>query len=384
MGELAKKDNPQPIQPIGSGELSSPSSSQPVETRRIEHVIIPPPGGMGAPQTVPIPSQPPPAPGAPASQTVIYINVAPPHAAAAQPAVPPPQPAPVPAQIVHHHVTEDQSFRLPRRRDKALSIAGLIGLLLGIAAIYLRFKPVANINPLHVAIAGAVVAALGLLSAILGGQTRAGLPFLALILCGAHLAIDYGWDKPAIDQINEQLKKHNINATVPQIPQIAVPAPAPRASPPGTTPATQSKPAEPALSAPTVPPVLSPPASVVPSTVPAAVPPRPAPADATSQAREMVAAARRDLDQAKVRALADNAEYQQAKAALEEAKKALEAARDSDTGTAEAARKEMSARNRASRLEATIFATDPRIGSSEQALRDAERKLAAIESHGGS
>lgn len=265
MGDLARKDQAQSIQPARQGQTGIPAgyarneagqlvpiqggaiqpTPNPVETRRVEHVFIPPPGGMGAlgmpqagqaapggavapdggqPQGVSVPA---------GQQTIIYINAAPPPPQPAQPAGPPPtQP-----RIIHHHATNEDR---PRRRTappKGMSFLGLVGLLLGAASIYLYFKPGYNLNPLYVAIAGLAASAVGLLGAIGGGRSRAGLPFLAMLVCGALVAMGYGWDKPAIEEINKQLKKHNIDITVPDIPKSGE---ASSGRSPATVPATQT------------------------------------------------------------------------------------------------------------------------------------------------
>lgn len=361
MGDLAKKDDPQPIQPARP-------TAHPVETRRVEHVIIPPPGGLGGlggfgpPQSVPIP---PPQPGAPASQTIIYINAAP---APAQPAAPaPPQQPVIQPKVMQYTGSQDARPRGPIRHQKGLSILGLAGFALGIAAIYLRFKPYGSINPLYVAYAGAGLAVLGFLSAITSGRSRAGVPFLAMLLCGGFIAYELGWVKRATDEAEKRGYKLPIDS------KELAPKPLTPSIVPATLPAAQPKPIEPATT-PVVPPVPSPAVSVVPATVPAFVPPTP-PVDSATQAREAVEAAQKKLKTAQDRALAAHAEYQEALVAETVTAKDRDAARQSGVGLQDAARKHLDAQSLVTKLRRDILANDPAVKTAEQALAEAQRKL---------
>jgi hypothetical protein len=296
----------------------------PVQARRRD----PDPPMIQIPGADPIPI-PPPQPGV--TQNIIYVNM---PSQTPPPQAPPPQvpvPPANPPQEIHIHNTHVHNY--PRRRGQRLgsSFFGTLGLVLGGASMAAAYLPMTLGYAKSIAEAGAACSALGLLSAMVLGRVGRGLPFFALLVCGAGFGM---WLKntgqipgvPGFDIVTAPQSTGSSSATPAPgsaTPNTASPSAAPSLDQPSADPTrlhdhsffgdgqgTWSKPSETTPTAPP-PPVLSP----GPSVAPAVSAVDQATATAKLEEARTAAAARLGLDYAGAKLALDsaNSEYDQAK-----------------------------------------------------------------------
>jgi hypothetical protein len=198
----------------------------PVQARRRD----PEPPMIQIPGADPIPA-PPTQPGV--TQNIIYVNIPGPQSPAPQS----PQPAPLapaanPPQEIHVHNTHVHNYARRRGQRLGSSFFGTLGLMLGGASMAAAYMPVTLSYAKIITEAGAASSALGLLSAIAFGRVGRGLPFFALVVCGAGFGM---WAK------NSGLLPGVPGFEVVTAPQHSTAAPA-TVAPSGATPAPADKP----------------------------------------------------------------------------------------------------------------------------------------------
>ena len=163
--------------PDAMGFLTRRQPPQPVEVRR-------PPAEPLPPGTVVIPNfaapQPPPAPSAPAITSHVTQNFFYPAPPASTPPAAPVAAPPSFSTTVHHHYA--------RRSERKLSFSGTVGLVLGVLACASTAVPPAQVFTPWLALGGVAAGGLGMLSSVLLGLTRVGVPLLAIVVA----AVGYG------------------------------------------------------------------------------------------------------------------------------------------------------------------------------------------------